>query len=468
MPSSNSVRPKPAAVAPAPSGPEHELEARTIRKVTIRLIPFLIVCYFVAYLDRVNVGFAALTMNKDLGLTSSMYGFGAGVFFLAYFVFEVPSNLFLNRFGARKWIARIMFSWGILSGMMAFIPGIAASTGLRNDHTFYGLRVLLGIAEAGFFPGIIFYLTLWFPALYRARIIGYFMAAIPFSSVIGAPISGLLLDLHGMAGMAGWQWMFIIEAAPAVVLAVVTFFYLTDRPKDATWLADDERAWLATRLLAEEQQRTKAAHFSILESLVNPKVLALALVYFGTVSVNYGVGFFLPQIVKGFGLSNAMTGVVTALPYVVGTIGMIWYGRRSDRKLERRGHVAVALAIAASGIALSTVLDHPALKMLALSVSAFGVFAALPVFWTLPTAFLSGASAAAGIAVINSIGNLAGFTGPFAMGWIKDHTGSYTGGLLLVAGCATLAMILVLVLRHDRHLERPPGTELVPETSAGR
>jgi len=442
--------------------PPSELEARTIRRVTLRLVPFLVVCYFVAYLDRVNVGFAALTMNKDLGLTSSMFGFGAGVFFLAYFVFEVPSNLFLDRFGARKWIARIMLSWGVLSGMMAFIPNLAVSTGLRNDHTFYGLRVLLGIAEAGFFPGIIFYLTLWFPAIYRARIIGYFMAAIPFSSVIGAPVSGMLLDLHGKAGMAGWQWLFIIEAAPAIVLSVVTFFYLTDRPKDATWLADDERAWLTARLLAEEQQRKQAAHFSVLAALVNPKVLALALVYFGAVSSNYGVGFFLPQIVKGFGLSNAMTGFVTAIPYVVGTVGMIWYSRRSDRKHERRGHVAVALAIASAGIAISTLFDNPALKMLALSISAFGVFSSLPVFWTLPTAFLSGASAAAGIAIINSIGNLAGFTGPYAMGWIKDRTGSYTGGLLVIAGCATLAMIIVLILSHDSRLERAPETTTAP------
>ena len=435
-----------------------ELERRTIHKVTVRLIPFLIVCYFVAYLDRVNVGFAALTMNKDLGLTASMYGFGAGVFFLAYFVFEVPSNLFLDRFGARKWIARIMFSWGILSGLMAFIPAIATSTGLGNEHTFYAIRILLGVAEAGFFPGIIFYLTLWFPAVYRARIIGFFMAAIPLSSVIGAPVSGLLLDLHGMAGMAGWQWMFIIEAAPAVVLSVVTYFYLTDRPKDATWLADDERTWLAGRLVAEEQQRKQVAHFSIVQALVNPKVLALALVYFGAVSCNYGVGFFLPQIVKGFGLTNAMTGIVTAIPYVVGTVGMIWYGRRSDRKQERRGHVAVALVIAAAGIAVSTLLENPALKMLALSVSAFGVFSSLPVFWTLPTAFLSGASAAAGIAIINSIGNLAGFTGPYAMGWIKDRTGSYTGGLLSIAGCAAIALVIVLVLGHDSRLERPPET----------
>ena len=447
--------PRPAA-SPLSVQEAHGLEARTIRKVTARLIPFLIVCYFVAYLDRVNVGFAAITMNRDLGLTASMYGFGAGVFFLAYFIFEVPSNLFLDRFGARKWIARIMFTWGILSGMMAFIPGLAAASGLRNEQVFYGLRVLLGIAEAGFFPGIIFYLTLWFPAVYRARIIGAFMTAIPLSTVIGAPISGLLLDLHGWAGLAGWQWLFIIEAAPAVILSVVTFYYLTDRPKDAAWLADDERTWLCGRLAAEDAQRRKVAHFGVMAAMLNPRVLALAVVYFGAVSCNYGVGFWLPQIVKSFGLSNAMTGVVTAIPYVLGTIGMIWFGRRSDRTLDRRGNMAVALVIAASGIAVSTLLDNATLKMLALSVSAFGVFASLSLFWTLPTAFLSGTSAAAGIAAINSIGNLSGFTGPYAMGWMKDHTGSYSGGLLLIAGCAVIALIIVLILRHDRRLERVP------------
>lgn len=439
-----------------------ELEARTVRKVTARLIPFLIVCYFVAYLDRVNVGFAALMMNQDLGLTASMYGFGAGVFFLSYFFFEVPSNLLLDRFGARKWIARIMFTWGILSGMMAFIPNLAAATGFGNAPVFYSLRALLGIAEAGFFPGIIFYLTLWFPAVYRARIIGYFMAAIPLSSVIGAPVSGLLLELHGWAGLAGWQWLFIIEATPAVLLSVVTFYYLTDRPRDATWLAEDERTWLADRLAAEEKQRKQAAHFSVVAAMFNPRVLALALVYFGIAGSNYGVGFFLPQIVKNFGLSNAVTGLVTAIPYVVGTVGMIWYGRHSDRTMERRKHVAVALAIASGGIAVSTLLDNPTLKMLALSVSAFGVFAALPVFWTLPTAFLSGSSAAAGIAAINSIGNLSGFSGPYAMGWIKDLTGSYTGGLLVVAGVAALALGIVLALRHDSRLERPPGSKPAP------
>ena len=435
----------------------HAVEIRTLGKVTRRLVPFLIICYFVAYLDRVNVGFAALTMNQDLGLSQTAFGFGAGIFFIAYFIFEVPSNLLLERFGARKWIARIMLSWGILSGTMAFIPAIARATGLGNENTFYLLRVLLGVAEAGFFPGIIFYLTLWFPSEYRARIVGYFMAAIPLSTVIGAPISGALLYLHGGVGLAGWQWLFIVEAVPAVILACVVFFYLTDRPADAAWLAPDERAWLTERLELEQRQRQAVHDYSVMQSLVNPRVLGLSLVYFGAVATNYGLSFFLPQIVKAFGLNTFITTLVSATPYVVGLVGMVWWGRRSDRVAERRFHTAFPLFIAAAGIAVSTALDDPLLKMISLCVAGFGIFANLPVFWTLPTAFLSGAAAAAGIAVINSVGNLAGFAGPFAMGWIKDHTGSYTGGLLLLAALGFIAMGIVLVLGHNETAERAPA-----------
>ncbi|HEX9470591.1 MAG TPA: MFS transporter [Bradyrhizobium sp.] len=432
----------------------HEVEIRTIAKVSKRLVPFLIVCYFVAYLDRVNVGFAALTMNQDLGLSQTAFGFGAGIFFIAYFIFEVPSNLLLERFGARKWIARIMLSWGILSGAMAFIPAIARATGIGNENGFYLLRILLGVAEAGFFPGIIFYLTLWFPAEYRARIVGYFMAAIPLSTVIGAPISGVLLYLHGGLGLAGWQWLFIIEAVPAIILAGVVFFYLTDRPADAAWLAPDERAWLAERLALEQRQRLAVRSYSVTEALVNPRVLGLSLVYFGAVATNYGLSFFLPQIVKAFGLNTFLTTLVSATPYAVGVIGMVWWGRRSDRVGERRFHTAIPLFVAAAGIAVSTALDDPTLKMISLCVAGFGIFACLPVFWTLPTAFLSGAAAAAGIAVINSIGNLAGFAGPFAMGWIKDHTGSYAGGLLLLAALGLIAMGAVLLLGQDDAKQR--------------
>jgi D-galactonate transporter len=436
-----------------------DVETRTIAKVSARLIPFLIVCYFIAYLDRVNVGFAALTMNKALGLTATMFGFGSGIFFLTYFVFEVPSNLFLDRFGARKWIARIMVSWGILSGLMAFIPGIARATGLNAETSFYVIRALLGSAEAGFFPGIIFYLTLWFPSVYRGRIIGSFMAAIPLSSVIGSPISGMILGMDGVGGFDGWQWLFIIEATPAVLLGCITYFYLTDRPADARWLTDDERSWLGGRLDAERRQREAVHDLSVWQALFNPRVWALALVYFGLVACNYGVGFWLPQIIKAFGLSNAMTGWVTAIPYAVGAAFMVWYGRRSDAKAERKGHAAVALLIAAAGIAGSTLTGNPTLTVVAFTIGACGVFGALPVFWTLPTAVLSGSAAAAGIAVINSIGNLSGFFGPYAMGWIKDATGSFAGGLLLIAALAVVAMVIVLTLGHDQALERVPAAQ---------
>jgi MFS transporter, ACS family, tartrate transporter len=386
-------------------------------------------------------------MNRDLGISATAYGFGAGIFFFSYFLFEVPSNLALERFGARKWIARIMMSWGILSGCTAFVTG---------EYTFYLVRVLLGIAEAGFFPGIIFYLTLWFPGVYRARIVGWFMAAIPLSSVLGFPVSGMIMGMDGIGGLAGWQWLFIIEAGPAVILAVVVWFYLTDRPAAAQWLEPDERAWLDKRLANEARQKEEVHGISVLQALFNPKVLALSLVYFGAVATNYGTAFWLPQIVREFGLSNVATGFVSAIPYIVGTIGMVLWGRRSDQKLERKWHAAFPFLIAAIGIAGSTLLDDPVLKMAALSLGAFGVFAVLPVFWTFPTAFLSGAAAAAGIAAINSIGNLAGFFGPFVMGWLKDLTGSFATGLWAIAGCAVMGMVLVLLLKHDTRLEQAP------------
>jgi len=421
-----------------------EMEARVVARVSARFIPFLILCYFVAYLDRVNVGFAALTMNKDLNISASAFGLGAGVFFFTYFIFEVPSNLFLARVGARRWIARIMLSWGLLSGAMALITG---------ETSFYVVRMLLGAAEAGFFPGIIFYLTLWFPAVYRARIVGYFMAAIPLSSLIGAPVSGYILGMDGLAGLKGWQWLFILEAAPAVVLSFVVFFYLTDRPGEAHWLNAEERAWLVDRLAAEERQRVAAERLSVLQSLANPRVLALALVYFGVVAGVYGVSFFLPQVVKAFGLSNVATGWVTAIPYLIGVIAMVWWGRQSDRQRERKLHCAGALLCAALGIAGCGLLQDPVLKVVAISIGAAGIFGSLPVFWTLPTAFLSGAAAASGIAIINSIGNLSGFAGSYIIGWLKDATHSYTAGFLVMAGLALASAGIVLALRHDRRLE---------------
>ena len=431
-----------------------DIEKRTISKVTARLVPFLILCYFVAYLDRVNVSFAGLTMRQDLGLTAAMFGLGSGVFFLAYFIFEVPSNLMLEKFGARRWIARIMLTWGILSGCMAFIGG---------ELGFYTVRVLLGAAEAGFFPGIIFFLTLWFPSVYRARIIGYFMAAIPASTVIGAPLSSMLLYLEGVGGLKGWQWMFVIEAVPAIILAGVVLYYLTDRPSDAKWLEADERDWLVNRLAAERTVREKANTLTVMQALLNPKVLALGLIYFGAVASNYGIGFWLPQIIQAFGgVTKLEIGLITALPYAVGLVSMIWWSRRSDRKGERTFHVAFPLAIAAIFIAAASQVDDPMLKMAMFTISGFGVFAVLPVFWTLPTAFLSGSAAAAGIAIINSVGNLSGFAGPYAMGLIKDATGSFNAGLLLIAGLAVIAMVLALVVGHDRSLELAPTSKEVP------
>jgi MFS transporter, ACS family, tartrate transporter len=423
------------------------LERATLAKVTWRLVPFLILCYFVAYLDRVNVSFAALTMNQDLGLSPTAYGLGSGIFFLAYFVFEVPSNLFLERFGASKWIARIMFSWGLLSGAMAFIGG---------ETGFYVVRVLLGVAEAGFFPGIIFFLTLWYPSLYRARIVGYFMAAIPLSTVIGAPLSTQLLGLDGLLGFKGWQWMFLAEAAPALLLSVVVLFYLTDRPEQARWLSDAERGWLVDRLARERRQREAAGPRRVLDALLMPRVLALSLVYFGCVASNYGLSFFLPQIVKAFGLSIAQTGWVAMLPYLVGAISIVLWGLHSDWRRERRFHMAFPLCVVAVGLGASTLTEDPVLKMIAFSVAGFGIFGCLGVFWTLPTAFLSGAAAAGGIAVINSIGNLAGFAGPYVMGWVKEHTGSYTIGLFGLSAVALIAAAIVLGLGHDSALERAP------------
>jgi len=434
-----------------------DIESSTTSKVTRRFVAFLVLCYFVAYLDRVNVGFAKLTMDSDLGISDTAFGFGAGVFFFAYFLFEVPSNMLLDKLGARLWIARIMFTWGLISGAMAFIPQIATFTGLGNVYTFYLLRVLLGFAEAGFFPGIIFFLTLWFPSSYRARIIGYFMAAIPLSSALGSPVSASLLGLHGFAGLAGWQWLYVLEAVPSLILAFVVYGYLTDRPNEATWLSADERNWLVQRLAAEDRGRAHVSPASAWASLYDPRVLLLSLVYFGDVACLYAVSFWLPSIVKGFGVSNWVNGWITAIPYVAGFVGMIWLGRSSDARMERVRHLVATLAMAAIGVGASGFLDNPYLKMLALSFGAIGVFGSLPLFWTLPTAILGAGTAAAGIAAINSIGNLSGYFGPFAMGYIKDATGSFAWGLALVAALALVALVITLALGHDPALEKTPA-----------
>ena len=422
-----------------------DIETTTMRKVTWRLVPFLMFCYFIAYLDRVNVGFAGASMSKDLNLSATAFGGAAGIFFLAYFFFEVPSNLALNAFGARRWIARIMFTWGIISGAQAFVTG---------ELSFNIVRLLLGIAEAGFFPGIIFFITLWFPAAYRARIVGLFMFAIPISTVIGAPISGLVLGLEGVAGLHGWQWMFLLEAIPALILTFVVLYYLTDRPSDAKWLEPREREWLQGRLDHEQTEREKILHLSWFRSMMDWRVVALGFVYMGCNIPQYGLSFFLPQIVKAFGVSNVTAGLITAVPYLIGAIGMIYWGSRSDRLGERKWHAVVAFLFIIAGLGLASTVSDPTVKMLFLCVAGFGFFAVLPIFWTLPTAFLSGAGAAAGIAAVNSIGNLGGYFGPQAFGLLRDHTGSDFAGLIFLACCAVIGMLLVLLLSYNPAISR--------------
>jgi len=436
------------SVAPAHMGSslgdKSELETSTIRTISWRIIPFLILAYFLAYLDRVNLGFAALTMNAELKFSPLVFSWGAGIFFIGYFLFEVPSNIILHKVGASRWIARIMVTWGIISALMALVSG---------STSFYVLRFLLGVAEAGFFPGIILYLTYWYPAEYRARILAAFAIAVPVSTVIGAPISGYLLGLDGVGGLKGWQWLFILEGIPSIVLGVVTWFYLTDRPTGATWLSAEQKRWLATRLASEEAARDAAHGMTLGQALSSPKVLILSLVYFGFVGALYGMQFWLPQIVKAFGLTNLQTGFVTAIPYLFGSIAMILWGQHSDRTRERIWHVALPFFLTAVALGASSYLNDPVMTMIALTFAAIGVFCIFALFWTLPTAFLSGTAAAGAIALINSIGNLAGFGGPYLVGWVKDTTGSTSSGLLALAIMPLIGGLLVLMLKHDTRTE---------------
>jgi ACS family tartrate transporter-like MFS transporter len=424
-----------------------EIEKRTMDKVTWRLVPFLMLCYFIAYVDRVNISFAGASMRENLGLSAEAFGGAAGIFFIAYFFFEVPSNLALDRFGARLWIARIMLTWGLITGAQAFVVG---------EFSLNVVRFLLGVAEAGFFPGIIFFLTLWFPASYRARIVGWFMFAIPISTVIGAPISSLILNLEGLAGLHGWQWMFIIEALPAILMTLAVLYYLTDRPKEAQWLTPEESQWLQARLDAERANRERHGALSWFRSMLDVRVIALGFVYMGCNIPQYGLSFFLPQIVKGFGdLSNIEVGLITALPYLVGAIGMLLWSRHSDMTAERKWHAVIPLAVIVIGLALAAAMPTPTTKMICLCIAGFGFFAVLPVFWTLPTTFLTGTGAAAGIAAVNSIGNLGGYFGPKVFGWLKDTTHGDTASLMFLAAAAVIGAIIVLVLGHNPALERP-------------
>ncbi len=413
------------------------IEAQTIAKVTKRLVPFLVLLYIIAYLDRVNVGYAALTFKKDLALSDTAFGLGAGIFFFGYFLFEVPSNILLEKFGARRWIARIMVTWGLVSIAMAFTQG---------EMSFYVLRFILGAAEAGFFPGIILYLTYWFPTVHRAKIVASFMFGIPVCVIFGAPLSSLLLEMNGIGGLTGWQWLFIIEGLPAVLLGFVTLKYLTDKPKDATWLADNERSWLVNAMEKDAATRanTGPTHFAAI--FTDARVWLLSFVYLGLIVGLYGVGLWLPQIIKKFGLTNLQVGFVGAIPYIFAAIAMIPWGQNSDRTGERVFHVAIPAVLGSGGLIAAAYAPNPVFSLIALSIAACGILAALPTFWSLPTAFLGGTAAAGGIALINSVGNLGGFLGPYLVGYIKDQTQSFELPLVVLGSFMLASAILVLLM----------------------
>ena len=431
-----------------------ELETRVLRKVTLRIVPFVMLLYFIAFIDRVNIGFAALTMNKDLGFSPTVFGFGAGIFFLGYFLFEVPSNLVLYKVGARIWIARVMITWGLISGAMAFVHG---------PNSFYALRFLLGAAEAGFFPGIILYLSYWFPARQRAAVTAIFMAAAPLSTVLGSPVSGALLEMHGLLGLSGWQWMFIIEAVPALILGVMVLFYMTDRPEKAKWLRDDERNWLVTTMNAEAAKKAGTASHSVWRGLADPRVIALSLVYFGTSAGLYTLGIWAPQIIKEFGLSSLQVGFLNALPGIVAIVAMVLWARHSDRSGERTWHVVGACLLASLGLVLAGFAGSVLAVLLALTLVNIGISSAKPPLWSMPTMFLSGSAAAAGIATINSIGNLGGFVGPAMIGWIKDLTGSFQGGLFFVAALLVLSAVLTLILARSQRTSDAAAAGALPQ-----
>ena len=427
-------------------GSDDALVRSGVRRAGRRLIPLLILLYFVNYLDRVNIAFAGPNgMNDELGLSATAFGVAAGVFFIGYLLLEVPSNLMLHRFGARRWIARILVTWGIVATAMAFTP---------NSTVLIVLRFLLGVAEAGFFPGIILYLTYWFPAAQRARMTAWFMTAIPISTALGAVLSTLIIRYaDGLFGLSGWRVMFLIEGIPAVVLAFVTWFLLTDRPGTASWLPEAEREALERQLAAEREQAASGSPGTVLDALRSPRVLALSWVYFGVVYGLYALGFFLPTIIKGFAQQYGTTygtveqGLINAVPYVVGLVAMILWTRRAVNPTVR---IAVPALVGGLAIPVALYLSNPWLAMIAVTICACSVLAALPGFWALPTAYLTGAAAAAGIGLINSLGNLSGFVAPYVTGLLSDATGNNRLGLWVVGLCMVSAAAVTWALRRSR------------------
>ena len=413
-----------------------EQHDRVFAKVARRLIPFMVALYTVAFLDRVNVGFAALTMNRDLNFSPQVFGWGAGIFFLGYFLFEVPSNVILTKVGARRWICRIMASWGVIAAANAFV---------QDPMSFYVLRFLLGLAEAGFAPGMIYYLSLWFPPALRARYAASYFIAIPMTNVIGAPVSSLLLELDGLLGLHGWQWLFLIEALPALLLAVAVLVFLPDGPREAKWLSEGERATIAAELVRERHDGQEHVH-GVWAALADGRVLLLCAIYFFIVVGLYGITFWLPQILQSMGYSSRATGVLIALPYAAAAVSMGAWGRHSDRTGERVWHVALACLVSTFAFALIAGIDAPVVVFIAMALVATGVCSTLAPFWAIPPTFLAGTAAAGGIALINAVGNLGGFFGPYAIGWALEATGSYAGGMAILAVSMTIAAVLVLAL----------------------
>lgn len=416
-----------------------ETLARALVRVRRRLIPFLFLLYIVAYLDRINVGFASLQMNQELGFSATTYGFGAGIFFISYVLFEIPSNVILARVGARLWIARIMISWGLVSSATMFV---------RNAEAFYLLRFLLGAAEAGFFPGIIFYLTRWFPARDRARTIAAFMTATLMAGVVGGPVSGALLSMNGVAGLAGWQWLFLLEGLPAIVLGFVVLAVMVERPADAQWLSPDERGAL-TRALEREAVHADAP--TTARALRRGRTWLLAIVYFTIPVTLYGIGFWLPQMLRSAaaGANDFAIGVLAAVPYACGAVAMVAVGRRSDRTAERRWHVLVPAVVSAAGLLLSPLGSGAVWTVATLSLAMAGLASMFGPFWALATASIQGPGAAAAIALVNSVGNTGGFVGPYLLGAINDRTHSFSGGLFAIAAMLVAGAALVLTVRDE-------------------
>src|SRR6478735_11745047 len=421
-----------------------ELGHRTLRKVRGRLMPLIVLLYFVAYLDRNNVGFAKLTMSADIGLSAAAYGLGAGMFFIGYALLEIPSNAGMYRFGARKWIARILISWGIFAAAMALVNG---------EATFYVIRFLLGAAEAGFFPAILFYLTLWFPAAQRVTVLGIFILAQPISNALGAPVSGLLLQMDGVLGLHGWQWLYIIEGIPAVLLGVLTPFLMTDRPRDAKWLSSDEREWLATTMDAELAAKSKGSSHNFFAGLKDKRTIVYSALYFGLVCGIYGLGLWMPTIVAALGkFSTAEVGFIVFIPYAVAAVFVYFWSKRADRTGKRAWHASVSMVLAGVGLVAAGYLlpVNPFLAMVGLTLSAMGIYGAIAPVLSMPSAALTGAAAASGLALVNSLGNLGGFISPYAVGLLKDATGSNQSGLLFLSLCLCITAVATYLYARRR------------------